>query len=82
MKPAAYSQVIEQVVRISFIAVLTKMFLPYGIEFAAAGAMFAAILGELVSLAYLFTTFKMKKKFPIRKKFFKQIKTEKKRSKN
>ena len=74
MKPAAYSQVIEQVVRISFIAVLTKMFLPYGIEFAAAGAMFAAILGELVSLAYLFTTFKMKKKFPIRKKFFKQIK--------
>lgn len=74
MKPAAYSQVIEQIVRITLIAVLTKMFLPYGIEFAAAGAMLAAVIGELLSLAYLFTTFKLKKKFPIRKRFFKQIK--------
>ena len=41
MKPAAISQVLEQLVRISLIAVLTKAFLPYGIEYAAAGAMFA-----------------------------------------
>lgn len=73
MKPAAYSQVLEQIVRITLIAVLTKMFLPYGIEFAAAGAMLASVLGELISLGYLFTTFKMKKKFPVRKKFFKQV---------
>lgn len=77
MKPAAYSQVLEQVVRITLIAVLTKMFLPMGIEYAAAGAMLAAVLGELVSLLYLFTAFKMKKKFPVRKNFFKQVKAGK-----
>ncbi|MDZ5470848.1 stage V sporulation protein B (plasmid) [Bacillus sp. 31A1R] len=74
MKPAAYSQVLEQVARITLIAVMTKMFLPYGVEYAAAGAMFASVIGELISLAYLMTTFKIKKKFPLRKKFFKQVK--------
>lgn len=78
MKPAAYSQVIEQIVRITLIALLTKMFLPYGIEFAAAGAMLASVLGELISLLYLFTTFKLKKKFPVRKSFFKHVKEGKK----
>lgn len=73
MKPSAYSQVIEQIVRITLIAVLTKMFLPYGIEFAAAGAMLAAVIGEFISLAYLFTAFKLKKKFRVRKRFFSQI---------
>lgn len=73
MKPAAYSQVLEQIARITLIAVLTKMFLPYGIEYAAAGAMFASVIGELISLVYLLTTFKLKKKFPLRKKFFKQV---------
>lgn len=75
MKPAAYSQVLEQIVRITLIAVLTKMFLPYGIEYAAAGAMLAAVLGELISLIYLLTTFKMKKKFRVRRNFFKQVKS-------
>ncbi|MCP3741202.1 stage V sporulation protein B [Rossellomorea sp. BNER] len=73
MKPAAYSQVIEQIVRITLIAVMTKAFLPYGIEFAAAGAMVASVIGELASLLYMFTTFKLKKKFRIRKNFFKSI---------
>ncbi|RTR35435.1 stage V sporulation protein B [Robertmurraya yapensis] len=77
MKPAAYSQVIEQIVRIALIAVFTKMFLPYGIEYAAAGAMLAAVIGELLSMIYLFTAFKMKKKFRVRKKFFSQIKAGK-----
>ncbi|PLR78025.1 stage V sporulation protein B [Bacillus sp. V3-13] len=70
MKPAAYSQVLEQVVRITLIAVLTKAFLPYGIAYAAAAAMFASVIGELASLFYLMTTFKLKKQFPFRKKFF------------
>jgi stage V sporulation protein B len=73
MKPAAISQVLEQLVRITLIALLTKVFLPYGIEYAAAGAMLASVLGELISLLYLFTTFKIRKKFPIRKEFFKQV---------
>ncbi|CAG9607970.1 stage V sporulation protein B [Pseudoneobacillus rhizosphaerae] len=73
MKPAAYSQVLEQVVRIILIAVMTKAFLPYGIEYAAAGAMLASVAGELISLIYLVTTFKLKKRFPLRKNFFKQV---------
>ncbi|MFJ7937202.1 stage V sporulation protein B [Peribacillus sp. NPDC096622] len=77
MKPFAFSQVIEQVARITFIAVLTKAFLPYGIEYAAAGAMFASIIGELVSLIYLLTSFKIKKHFKFRKGFFKNVKSGK-----
>ncbi|MEK4825232.1 stage V sporulation protein B [Niallia sp. FSL W8-0951] len=70
MKPAAISQVIEQIVRIALIATLTKAFLPLGVEYAAAGAMLASVLGELASLFYLLASFKWKKKFHLRKKFF------------
>ncbi|HYK73675.1 MAG TPA: stage V sporulation protein B [Pseudoneobacillus sp.] len=73
MKPAAYSQVVEQIVRILLIAVLTKAFIPYGIEYAAAGAMLASVAGELISLIYLVTAFKLKKRFPLRKNFFKNV---------
>lgn len=77
MRPAANSQVLEQVVRIALIAVMTKAFLPYGIEYAAAGAMLASVAGELVSLIYLVTTFKLKKRFRLRKNFFNQVKSGK-----
>ncbi|MBT2643653.1 stage V sporulation protein B [Bacillus sp. ISL-41] len=70
MRPSAISQVIEQLVRITLIAVLTKAFMPYGIEYAAAGAMIASVIGELISLIYLMTTFKLRKKFRLRKNFF------------
>lgn len=73
MKPSAISQVLEQAIRIALIAVMTKAFLPYGVEFAAAGAMIASVLGELGSLLYLFTTFKMKKRFRVRNHFLKTI---------
>ncbi|MDQ0214587.1 stage V sporulation protein B [Oikeobacillus pervagus] len=73
MKPAAISQILEQVVRITFIAVLTKTFLPYGVEYAAAAAMVATIIGEVIALIYLFTMFKIKKKFRVRRNFFKAI---------
>jgi stage V sporulation protein B len=78
MRPAANSQVFEQVVRISLIAILTQAFLPYGIEYAAAAAMFSSVIGELVSLIYLMTTFKLKKRFKVRKNFFKSIHSGKK----
>jgi stage V sporulation protein B len=78
MRPSALSQVLEQLVRITFIAVMTKAFLPYGIEYAAAAAMVAAIIGEVVSLIYLMTTFKLKKKFKLRKNFFKFVHSGKK----
>jgi stage V sporulation protein B len=73
MRPSAYSQVIEQIVRISFVAMLTKAFLPYGIEFAAAGAMFSVVLGELASLVYMVTMFKLKKRVKVRRNFFGQL---------
>jgi len=74
MKPPAYSQVIEQVVRITLVYVFTKAFLPMGIEYAAAGAMLSAVVGELMSLIYLFFMFKLKKRIRIRQNFFKSAK--------
>ncbi|WP_423799191.1 stage V sporulation protein B [Neobacillus sp. SAB-20_R2A] len=70
MRPSAVSQILEQLVRITLIAVMTKAFLPYGVEYAAAAAMAASVLGEVVSLIYLMTTFKFKKRFRLRKNFF------------
>lgn len=77
MRPAAISQILEQLVRITLIAVMTKAFLPYGIEYAAASAMVSAVIGELVSLLYLMTTFKLKKHFKLRKHFFQSIRSGK-----
>lgn len=73
MKPAAISQVIEQLVRIAFVVYLTRRFLPMGIEYAASAAMIASVIGELASLLYLFTMFKLKKTFPIRRNFMKAV---------
>jgi len=73
MRPSANSQILEQLVRITLIAVLTKAFIPYGIEYAAAAAMVASVIGELVSLIYLVTAFKLKKRFKLRKDFFKFV---------
>ncbi|MDR6122232.1 stage V sporulation protein B [Bacillus sp. SLBN-46] len=73
MRPSAISQVLEQFVRISIIATATKTFLPYGVEYAAAAAMVASVLGELLSLIYLLTMFKLKKRFKLRKNFFQFI---------
>ncbi|MBB6449507.1 stage V sporulation protein B [Geomicrobium halophilum] len=70
MRPIAYSQVIEQVVRIALVAFCTTIFLPFGVEFAAAGAMISVVAGELVSLLYVFYVFKNKKTMRIRKNFF------------
>jgi stage V sporulation protein B len=78
MRPSANSQILEQLVRITLIAVMTKTFLPYGIEYAAAAAMVASVIGELVSLVYLMTAFKLKKRFRLRKNFFQFVHSGKK----
>ena len=70
MRPSAVSQILEQFIRITLIAFMTRAFLPYGIEYAAAAAMVASVIGELVSLIYLMTAFKFKKRFKLRKDFF------------
>jgi len=69
MKPYAYSQVIEQFVRISLVATLAQALLPYGIEFASGGAMISGVIGELISLFYMLWSFKHQKKIRIRRQF-------------
>ncbi|MDF2608289.1 MAG: stage sporulation protein [Bacillales bacterium] len=78
MRPAAYSSVIEQTVRILLVAYCTNVFMPYGIEYAAAGAMISAVFGELASLIYILSMFKIKKTFKLRKNFFNSLKGSKK----
>lgn len=78
MKPQSYSMVIEQIVRITCVALFIKLFLPFGIEYAAGGAMFSVILGELASLLFMIYLFKRKKTIKIRYRFFSYLKTSKK----
>src|SRR5699024_10981905 len=77
MKPQSYAQVIEQIVRITCVALFVKLLLPFGVEYAAAGAMFSVILGEGISLFYMFWLFKRNKSFKIRYRFFSYLKTSK-----
>ncbi|GGL41068.1 stage V sporulation protein B [Sporolactobacillus putidus] len=58
MKPYAYSGIVEQVVRISLVAVLASLLMPHGVEYAAAGAMIAGSAGECASLVYMLRAFR------------------------
>src|SRR5699024_6446555 len=53
MKPQSIALVIEQAVRISSVSILVTVLLPFGVEYAASGAMFSVILGEFISLLYM-----------------------------
>lgn len=75
MRPYAYSQIIEQTVRISLVIVLAGALLPYGIEYGACGAMIAGVIGEGISLCYMFFMFKLKKRVHVRAHFFRYLKT-------
>lgn len=70
MKPQSYALIIEQIVRIICVALFIKLLLPYGIEYAAAGAMISVVLGEIASLMYMLYLFKRKKSFKLRNRFF------------
>lgn len=58
MKPYAWSGIVEQVVRISLVATLANLLMPYGVAYAAAGAMIAGSAGECASLFYMLHAFK------------------------
>ncbi|RDW19292.1 stage V sporulation protein B [Oceanobacillus arenosus] len=75
MKPQSYSQVLEQIVRITCVAFFVNLLLPFGLEYAAAGAMFSVILGEFASLLYMILSFRRNKKIKIRKNFFAYLKS-------
>ncbi|MFW5985250.1 MAG: putative polysaccharide biosynthesis protein [Halanaerobiaceae bacterium] len=53
MVPTAFSQVTEQFFRIVTMVILVFLLLPYGIEFAAAGATFGAVVGAITGLLVL-----------------------------
>lgn len=53
MIPTAVSQIVETVLRIIASLSFSFMFLPYGLEWAAAGAMLGAVVGEIGGLAVL-----------------------------
>ncbi|KUO50731.1 MAG: hypothetical protein APF76_15655 [Desulfitibacter sp. BRH_c19] len=53
MVPTALSQVFEQLVRVITVVGLAYFLLPYGIEFAAAGATFGAVTGSLAAVVIL-----------------------------
>ncbi|MFD0717567.1 stage V sporulation protein B [Paenibacillus sp. GCM10027626] len=58
MNPLAISDIVENVAQIIVILGVVNLLLPYGIAYAAAGAMAAAVIGEAFGLLYLFSMFK------------------------
>src|SRR5699024_4670455 len=70
MRPQSFALVIEQIVRIACVILLIQLLLPFGLEFAAAGAMISVIFGEFASLLYIVYIFKKQKNIRIRKNFF------------
>ncbi|GAA3408267.1 stage V sporulation protein B [Paenibacillus hodogayensis] len=53
MTPTAVSQVVETLVRIVAMLVFASLLLPYGLEWAAAGAMIGVVVGELFGMLVL-----------------------------
>jgi stage V sporulation protein B len=53
MMPTAFSQIVEQIGRVASALLLAVLFLPRGLEFAAAGASFGAAAGAFFGLALL-----------------------------
>jgi len=53
MGPTAWSQVVEQIIRVATMFTLGLVLLARGIEWAAAGAVFGAVTGAVAGLAYL-----------------------------
>ena len=62
MIPTATSQIMETLIRIVMVLVCSYMMIPYGIEYAAAGAMIGVLAGEIGGLAVLAIHFRWDKK--------------------
>jgi len=62
MIPTATSQILEQTVRIFTVITLAYILLPYGIEYASAGAMFGMFLGEMMGMLLLIIYYNRLKK--------------------
>ncbi|MEO3947117.1 stage V sporulation protein B [Gorillibacterium sp. CAU 1737] len=62
MIPTAVSQLVETITRILGMLVFAMAFLPYGIEYAAAGAMAGTLAGEITGLAVIVLQYRHYKK--------------------
>jgi stage V sporulation protein B len=62
MIPTALSQIVETLVRIVMVLVCSYFMLPYGIEYAAAGAMIGVLAGELSGMFVLLSRYRSHKK--------------------
>ncbi|MEX2104956.1 MAG: stage V sporulation protein B, partial [Bacilli bacterium] len=58
MRPSAIYQVVESAVRVGSITFCASLLLPYGVEYAACGAMIGVVLGELAGVLYLIWQFR------------------------
>lgn len=59
MQTIAASDVLEHTVQIACVLALVHLLLPYGIAYAAAGAMAASVASEAISLLFLMTCYKL-----------------------
>lgn len=82
MKPQSAAIIIEQTIRIIAVFLLVSYLVPYGIEFAATGAMVSVLIGEAASLLYLIYLFKRKKVVKVRQRFFANLKGSKQTGKD
>lgn len=82
MKPQSVAIIIEQTIRIIAVFLFVSYLVPYGIEFAATGAMASVLIGEAASLLYLVYLFKRKKIVKVRQKFFVHLKGSKQTGKD
>ncbi|MFS0727400.1 stage V sporulation protein B [Paenibacillus sp. 1P07SE] len=62
MIPSALSQVVETLLRIVFVLFFAQLLLPRGLEWAAAGAMIGAVIGECCGLLVLLVQLAREKK--------------------
>lgn len=62
MRPLAISDIIETLVQIAFVIAVVHWLLPYGVEYAAAGAMVSVVIGEGAGLLYLLARFSLYRK--------------------
>ena len=67
-KIPALNQVLEQIVRMAIVYVLAARFVPMGLEYAAAVALFAIVGEEIFSCIFVFAAYKWRKKKPRPKK--------------
>ncbi|AZN41366.1 stage V sporulation protein B [Paenibacillus albus] len=59
MKVIAASDVLEYSVQIACVLALVHLLLPYGVAYAAAGAMAASVISEAISLSFLVISYKL-----------------------